>query len=475
MSRPLRYGMVGGGQDAFIGAVHRHAMALDHRYTFAAGALSSTPEKAMRSAAALGLPENRSYPTWEAMLERELARPVEDRIDLVVIVTPNHVHHPVAKAFAEAGIHVVSDKPLVHTSAQADELVRIARERGIVFGVTYNYSGYPLVKEMRRFVREGRIGQVRKVVVGYHQGWLATKLEDEGAKQAEWRTDPARSGAAGAIGDIGSHAENLVATVTGLELEAICADLTTFVPGRRLDDDGNLLLRFQGGARGVLMASQVEIGHENDLVLQVYGETGSLVAPGEPERAVVRAARRARPAAAARQRVPRGRRSARHEAPVWAPRGVPRGVRQRLRGDRRRDPRARDGRIDRGRLPHRRGRRPRRALHRDDRRQRRQRTRSGPPTPAPRSDPRSTAWTHTPPPLPTASPSVSGPSATSAATRSASRRARPRTRPTASRCSPSSARTASTSTTTTWCPTARPPQSATPSWRASSARSTSTA
>ena len=276
MTRPLRYGMVGGGQDAFIGAVHRHAMALDHRYTFAAGALSSTPEKAMRSAAALGLPENRSYPTWEAMLERELARPVEDRIDLVVIVTPNHVHHPVAKAFAEAGIHVVSDKPLVHTSAQADELVRIARERGIVFGVTYNYSGYPLVKEMRRFVREGRIGRLRKVVVGYHQGWLATKLEDEGAKQAQWRTDPARSGAAGAIGDIGSHAENLVATVTGLELDAICADLTTFVPGRKLDDDGNLLLRFQGGARGVLMASQVEIGHENDLVLQVYGETGAL-------------------------------------------------------------------------------------------------------------------------------------------------------------------------------------------------------
>ncbi len=276
MTRPLRYGMVGGGEGAFIGAVHRHALALDHRYVFTAGALSSTPEKARRSGAALGLPDDRAYPTWASMLEGELARPSDERIDLVVVVTPNHVHFPVAKAFAEAGIHVVSDKPLVHTSAQADELVAIAERTGVVFAVTYNYTGYPMVKEARRYVREGRLGRLRKVVVGYHQGWLATKLEATGAKQAEWRTDPARSGAAGAIGDIGSHAENLVATVTGLELEAICADLTTFVEGRRLDDDGNLLLRFAGGAKGVLMASQVEIGHENDLVLQVYGEDGAL-------------------------------------------------------------------------------------------------------------------------------------------------------------------------------------------------------
>jgi predicted dehydrogenase len=276
VTRPLRYGMVGGGEGAFIGAVHRHAMALDHRYTLAAGALSSTPDKARRSGSALGLPDDRNYPSWEAMLEGERARPDDERIDLVVIVTPNHVHYPVAKAFAEAGIHVVSDKPLVHTREQADDLVGTVARSGVVFGVTYNYTGYPMVKEARSLVRDGAIGAVRKVVVGYHQGWLATKLEETGAKQAEWRTDPARSGAAGAIGDIGSHAENLVATVTGLEIEAICADLTTFVPGRRLDDDGNLLLRFVGGARGVLMASQVEIGHENDLVLQVYGETGAL-------------------------------------------------------------------------------------------------------------------------------------------------------------------------------------------------------
>lgn len=276
MTRPLRYGMVGGGEGAFIGGVHRHAMALDHRYVFTAGALSSTPDKARRSGAALGLADDRNYPTWEAMLEGELARPADERIDLVVVVTPNHVHYPVAKAFADAGIHVVSDKPLVHTSEQAADLVATAARTGVVFAVTYNYTGYPMVKEARRFVQEGRLGRLRKVVVGYHQGWLATRLEATGAKQADWRTDPARSGAAGAIGDIGSHAENLVATVTGLELEAICADLTTFVEGRRLDDDGNLLLRFQGGAKGVLMASQVEIGHENDLVLQVYGETGAL-------------------------------------------------------------------------------------------------------------------------------------------------------------------------------------------------------
>lgn len=276
MTRPLRYGMVGGGEGAFIGAVHRHAMALDHRYLFTAGALSSTPDKARRSGEVLGLAPDRNYATWEALLEGESARSEDERIDLVVIVTPNHVHYPVAKAFAEAGFNVVSDKPLVHTSQQAEDLVETVRRTGVVFGVTYNYTGYPMVKEARALVRSGELGALRKVVVGYHQGWLATRLEATGAKQAEWRTDPARSGAAGAIGDIGSHAENLVFTVTGLELDAICADLTTFVPGRRLDDDGNLLLRFKGGAKGVLMASQVEIGHENDLVLQVYGENGAL-------------------------------------------------------------------------------------------------------------------------------------------------------------------------------------------------------
>ena len=272
---PIRLGMVGGGTGAFIGAVHRTAARLDNNYRLVAGALSSTPAKALASAEDLGLP--RGYGSWEDMLERELALPESERIEAVSVVTPNHLHYPVAKAFAEAGFHVICDKPLVHTSEQAAELTRIVAEKGIVFGVTYNYTGYPMVKEARRLVAEGAIGKVRKVIVEYNQGWLATRLEATGEnKQSEWRTDPQRSGVGGAIGDIGSHAENLVSTVTGLELDAICADLTTFVPGRRLDDDANLLLRFKGGARGILTVSQIEVGEENDLRIRVYGETGSL-------------------------------------------------------------------------------------------------------------------------------------------------------------------------------------------------------
>lgn len=274
--RKLRYAMVGGGRDAFIGAVHRKAMALDGQIELVAGALSSDPDKAQASGQDLGLPAARNHGTWQKLLSDELKRPQDERIDFVSIVTPNHVHFPVARAFAEAGIHVVCDKPLVHTSAQAQELVSVAAKSGIVFGVTYNYTGYPMVREARNMVRQGTIGEIRKVIVEYNQGWLATRLEGGNNKQADWRTDPARSGAAGAIGDIGSHAENLVATVTGLELESLCADLTAFIPGRRLDDDGNLLLRFTNGARGVLIASQIEVGCENDLCLRVFGSSGTL-------------------------------------------------------------------------------------------------------------------------------------------------------------------------------------------------------
>ena len=274
-SNPIRLGMVGGGRDAFIGAVHRTAARLDNNFHLVAGALSSTPDKALASAADLGLP--RGYGSWEEMLEKERSLPEGERIEAVSIVTPNHLHFPVAKAFAEAGFHVICDKPLVHTSEQARELTRIVAEKGLVFGVTYNYSGYPMVREARRLVRDGAIGRVRKVIVEYNQGWLATRLEATGEnKQSEWRTDPRRSGIGGAIGDIGSHAENLVSTITGLEIDAICADLTTFVPGRELDDDANLLLRFEGGARGLLTVSQIEVGEENDLRIRVYGETGSL-------------------------------------------------------------------------------------------------------------------------------------------------------------------------------------------------------
>ena len=272
--------MVGGGRDAFIGAVHRHAMALDGQYEFAAGALSSTPEKAWASGRDLGLLDTRNHGSWQALLEDELKRPLDERIDLVSIVTPNHVHYEVARAFVDAGFHVVCDKPLVHTSAEANDLVARVAKQGTVFAVTYNYTGYPMVRQAREMVRAGAIGSIRKVIVEYHQGWLATRLEGtihgQTNKQADWRTDPARSGIAGAIGDIGSHAENLMASVTGLAIESLCADLTSFVPGRRLDDDGNLLLRFTSGARGVLIASQIEAGCENDIRLRVFGELGML-------------------------------------------------------------------------------------------------------------------------------------------------------------------------------------------------------
>lgn len=281
MNSPLRMGMVGGGRDAFIGAVHRTAACMDRGVRLIAGCLSSSPEKAIASGADLGLDPARNYRTWEEMLERELAIPAGERIDFVSIVTPNHVHYPVARAFAAAGIDVVCDKPLCHTSEQARDLASTAKKSGVVFAVTYNYSGYPLVKQARDMVRQGELGDIRKVIVEYNQGWLASSLEATGQKQAGWRTDPSRSGAGGAIGDIGSHAEQLVGYVTGLEIEAICADLTTFVPGRRLDDDAALLIRYvpRGGlqAKGILTASQIEIGHENDLRLRIYGSRASII------------------------------------------------------------------------------------------------------------------------------------------------------------------------------------------------------
>jgi predicted dehydrogenase len=274
--RRLKMGMVGGGSGALIGAVHRRAALMDGEIEFAAGALSSTSEKARASGRALGLPDERNYASWERMLDGELSLPEEERVDFVSVVTPNHMHHPVARAFAEAGFTVVLDKPMVHTSEQAEDLRRVVEGSGVVFAVTYNYSGYPMVKQARHMVREGLLGKIRKVIVEYNQGWLASRLEETGAKQAEWRTDPARSGIAGAIGDIGSHAENLVHTITGLEVSEICADLTTFVEGRRLDDDGNLLIRYEGGAKGVMIASQVSAGEENDLRIRIYGTEGGL-------------------------------------------------------------------------------------------------------------------------------------------------------------------------------------------------------
>jgi predicted dehydrogenase len=269
-------GMVGGGAGAFIGAVHRSAAIMDGEIEFAAGALSSTPEKARESAKELGLPKERNYGSWEDMLEGELALPEEERVDLVSVVTPNHLHFPVSLAFVEAGFHVVCDKPMVHSSAQAAKLAQAVERSGGVFCVTYQYTGYPMVKQARHMVKGGVLGEIRKVVVEYNQGWLASEVENGGDKQASWRTDPEKSGVAGTMGDIGSHAENLVSTVTGLEASEVCADLTSFVPGRRLDDDANMLIRYSDGARGVLVASQISAGEENALALKVYGEEGGI-------------------------------------------------------------------------------------------------------------------------------------------------------------------------------------------------------
>ena len=269
-------GMIGGGRDAFIGAVHRMAACLDGNVEFVAGALSSTPQKAIASGNDLGLADRRNYGTWQDMLEGERALPQNERVDLVSIVTPNDMHFPIAEAFVNAGFHVVCDKPLVHTSKQASILIRAVEKANVVFAVTYNYSGYPMVKQARHMIEQGELGEIRKVIVEYNQGWLAEKLEATGHKQAKWRTDPTHSGIGGAIGDIGSHAEQLVAYVTGLEIESLCADLTTFVPGRRLDDDANLLIRYANGARGLLWASQICIGSENDLRLRVWGTKGGL-------------------------------------------------------------------------------------------------------------------------------------------------------------------------------------------------------
>jgi predicted dehydrogenase len=269
-------GMVGGGAGAFIGAVHRSAALMDGGTELVAGALSSTREKSIASGQSLGLPDDRNYGSWEGMLERELSLPEEERIDFVSVVTPNHLHFPVARAFAEAGMNVVLDKPMVHTSEQASRLIEAVEASGVVFAVTYPYTGYPMVRQARHMVRRGDLGEIRKVVVEYSQDWLATKVEESEVKQAEWRTDPERSGIAGAVGDIGSHAENLVHTVTGLEMADVCADLTAFVPGRRLDDDANLLVRYTNGAKGVIVISQVATGEENGLSLRVYGAEGGL-------------------------------------------------------------------------------------------------------------------------------------------------------------------------------------------------------
>ena len=269
-------GQIGGSLDAFIGAVHRRAATFDNEIELVAGCFSQSPEKSKATGHALYLPENRVYGSFEEMIRAEKDLPEGDRIDFVSIVTPNHMHFPAAKLALENGFHVICDKPMTLNLQQAKDLARIVEESGLVFGLTHNYTGYPMVKEARDMIKNGKLGKLRKVVVEYPQGWLSKDEEHNDYKQAIWRTDPARSGAAGAMGDIGTHAENLAEYVTGLKIDELCADLSTFVPGRQLDDDGNVLLRFEGGAKGVLHASQVSNGEENSLKIFVYGELGGL-------------------------------------------------------------------------------------------------------------------------------------------------------------------------------------------------------
>lgn len=307
----IRLGMVGGGNDAFIGAVHRIAARIDDRYELVAGALSSTPEKAIASGEALGL--KRIYEDFKKMAAREARR--KDGIEAVAIVTPNHVHYQAAREFLKRGIHVICDKPLTSTLQDAKKMVKAVEDSDALFILTHNYTGYPMVRQAREMVAGGVIGKIRVVQVEYPQDWLTI---DQDIKQARWRTDPARSGAGGSTGDIGTHAFNLACFITGLEVESLAADLQAFVSGRQLDDNAHVMLRFEGGARGMLWSSQVAPGNENALRIRVYGENGGLewaqedpnylwhTPFGEPKRLITRGGAGAGGEAARVSRVPPG-------------------------------------------------------------------------------------------------------------------------------------------------------------------------
>lgn len=312
----IRLGMVGGGVDAFIGGVHRIAARLDDKFELVAGALSATPERSLLSGAALGLDPRRTYGDFKEMAIRESR--LKNGIEAVSIVTPNHLHFPAAREFLKRGIHVICDKPLTSTLNDAKKLARLVERSNALFVLTHNYTGYPMVRHARELVRAGELGTIRLVQAEYAQDWLAEPIELTGQKQAAWRTDPMRSGAGGATGDIGTHAYNLAEFVTGLRLEAIAADVHTLVPGRQVDDNAHVLLRFEGGAKGMLWCSQVAIGEENGLKLRVYGTKGGLEWAqenpnyldlsklGEPRRRVTRAGYGVGADAARASRIPSG-------------------------------------------------------------------------------------------------------------------------------------------------------------------------
>ncbi|MBP7822165.1 MAG: Gfo/Idh/MocA family oxidoreductase [Saprospiraceae bacterium] len=318
MSRKIRMGMVGGGRGAFIGNVHRMAAAMDGQIDLVGGVFSSDSEKSKASGSDLFLSPDRVYSSFEEMIISEKKLPADQRMDLVSIVTPNHMHFKPAAMAITNGFHVICDKPLCYNLEEAYELQELVMHSDRIFALTHNYTGYPLVKQAKKMLRDGKLGEIRKVVVEYPQGWLSTLLEASDQKQAAWRTDPSRSGIAGAIGDIGTHAENLAEYITGLKITELCADISTMVDGRKLDDDGNVLLRFENGARGILYASQISAGEENNLRIRVYGEKGGLEwAQMEPNTLIVRWAERPMeilrtggpglgPEAAAHTRIPAG-------------------------------------------------------------------------------------------------------------------------------------------------------------------------
>lgn len=282
-------GMIGGGTGAFIGAVHRMAAALDQQIELVCGAFSSDPEKSAQTGAQLYLPADRVYGSFKEMLEKESMLPENQRMELVSIVTPNHMHFEPAMLAIQMGFHVICDKPLAFDLEQAYALRDIVKASDRIFALTHNYTGYPMVKQAKHMVSSGALGKIRKVVTEYPQGWLSNYIEGEGQKQASWRTDPSKSGIAGSMGDIGTHAENLTEYITGLSITALCADISILVEGRKLDDDGNVLLRFNNGARGILYASQISAGEENNLRIRVYGEYGGLEwSQMEPNTLVVR-------------------------------------------------------------------------------------------------------------------------------------------------------------------------------------------
>lgn len=276
LDRKLKMGMIGGGPGAFIGEVHRKAARMDGEIEVVAGVFDIDPEKSKQMGRKLYLDPGRVYDTYQDLIEQERKLPEDERVDFVSVTTPNNWHFPIARDLLQAGFSVMCEKPMTLTVAEARELQQIVKQSGKVFGLMHTYNGFPMVKLARDIVRQGDLGSIRKIVVQYHQGWLATALEETGQMQAVWRTDPKQSGSAGSIGDIGTHAGNLAEYITGLKITHLCADLTVFVEGRRLDDDGNCLLRFDNGAKGVLLVSQISIGDENNIAIWIYGEKQSL-------------------------------------------------------------------------------------------------------------------------------------------------------------------------------------------------------